>query len=243
MKADKERTGHTEKRRVLARDSSMASEALPDRPYVILSAAMSLDGKIATKSGDSELSCFEDKVRVHRLRAEVDAIMVGINTVLKDDPKLTVKYAEGPNPIRIVVDSRARTPLSARVLDGSARTVIAVSKRASPDKTKALRERGAEVIIAGEDKVDLKELLRALKRKGVRILMLEGGGTLNWGMLKEGLIDEVRVAIAPVLVGGRDAVTLVEGEGFSRVAEGEKLRLERIEQCGEDLVLTYKVLR
>jgi len=213
------------------------------KPYVIFNAAMSLDGKIATKEGDSEISCFEDKVRVHKLRAKVDAIMVGINTVLKDDPKLTVKYAKGKNPIRIVVDSKARIPLEAKVVqlkDG--KTLLAVSKLAPRDKLKRLREEGVEIIECGEDRVDLKILMKELWQRGIRKILLEGGGNLSFSMFKEGLIDEVRVAIAPIIVGGRDSITLVEGEGFKSFKEGVKLRLKKIRRYGEDLVLYYDVL-
>ncbi|MEM2212015.1 MAG: 2,5-diamino-6-(ribosylamino)-4(3H)-pyrimidinone 5'-phosphate reductase [Candidatus Nezhaarchaeales archaeon] len=224
---------------------SLNSEEYEDRPYVILSAAMTLDGKIATKTRDSKISCIEDLKRVHKLRASVDAIMVGIGTVLIDDPKLLVKYYEGRNPIRVVVDSKARIPLNAKVItEGGARTVVAVTDLAPISKVEELKRVGVEVVVAGSgEEVDLKLLMRKLRAMGVRTLMLEGGATLNWSMVKEGLIDEVRVAIAPVIVGGRDALSLVEGEGFNYVDEGLKLKLERVETCGEDLVLYYKVQR
>lgn len=216
-----------------------------NRPYVILSAAMTLDGKIATKTRDSKISCPADLRRVHKLRANVDAIMVGIGTVLTDNPRLTAHFAEGKNPIRVVVDSMARTPTNARVLadDKGTPTIIAVTEKAPKERVEALKAAGAKVIVAGsKNHVDLKLLMKRLQERGVRTLMLEGGGTLNWSMLKEGLVDEIRVAIAPVIVGGKNAITLVEGEGASTVSEGVKLELKRIEQCGEDLVLTYRVL-
>ncbi|MDI9615012.1 2,5-diamino-6-(ribosylamino)-4(3H)-pyrimidinone 5'-phosphate reductase [Methanothermobacter sp.] len=215
------------------------------RPYVILNAAMTLDGKIATKTGSSEISGEEDLRRVHELRRECDAIMVGINTVLADDPRLTVHRVdaeEGDNPLRVVVDSRARTPLDFRVLNHEAPTVIGVSESAPASRVNELRKR-AEVVVAGKDRVDLRLLLERLHEMGVRRLMLEGGSTLNFSMLTEGLVDEVRVCIAPMIAGGREARTLVDGEGIDDMSEAIKLELERFYTLGEDLIVEYTVKR
>lgn len=213
------------------------------RPWVVLNAGMTLDGKIASRSRDSRISCPQDIRRVHMLRSEVDAIMVGINTALIDDPKLTAhKIRGGRNPMRVVVDSRARIPLSSNVFKGDARTIIGVSRRAPKEKLREIREK-AEVIVCGEHEVDLRCLMRELYSRGVRRLLLEGGGTLNWSMLKAGLVDEVRVAIAPRIVGGSKAVTLVEGEGYDLVSQGVRLRLKKSYPLGEDYVLEYEVLR
>ncbi len=215
------------------------------RPYVILNAAMTLDGKIATKAGDSRISSEEDLNRVHGLRASVDAVMIGINTLLLDDPKLTARRAGGKNPIPIIIDSRARTPLNAKVLGikRERKPIIAVAEAAPEARVEALMERGAEVISAGrEHGVDLTILMEKLWERGIRNLLLEGGGTLIWGMVKERLIDEVRVAIAPMMVGGVDAVTLVEGKGYASMDNALRLMLLGMERCGEDIVLSYKVL-
>lgn len=219
--------------------------AVGKKPYVILNAAMTLDGKIATASGDSKISSREDLARVHELRAEVDAIMVGINTVLKDDPKLTTKKPGGKNPIRIIVDSMARTPLNAQALtvDKATKTIIVVTKRAPKERVDFLKAAGGEIIYAGNGPgVDLVFLMDTLASRGVSSVMVEGGGSLNWSILHNGLADEVRVAIAPVIVGGRDAVTLVEGEGVSLIERGVHLSLEKTERYGRDIVLTYKVI-
>jgi len=212
------------------------------KPYVILNAAMSLDGKIATVGGDSEFSDEEDWRRVHRLRAEVDAIMVGVNTVLADDPKLTSKV--GRSPLRVVVDSMAKTPPTARVLTyrRDVPTVIAVTGRAPAERVEKLREAGARILVCGEGRrVDLEVLMEKLFEMGVRRLLLEGGGSLNWGMFEKGLVDEVRVAVAPVIVGGSRAVTLVEGEGFGRVSQAVKLKILNAERVGGCLLITCKV--
>jgi 2,5-diamino-6-(ribosylamino)-4(3H)-pyrimidinone 5'-phosphate reductase len=211
------------------------------KPYVILNAAMSLDGKIATVSGDSKISCEEDLDRIHMLRASVDAVMVGLGTVLADNPSLTVRRAPGENPIRVVVDSLGKTPLHAKVLDASARTIIAVTAKAPKKNVMGLLRKGVQVIAFGKNEVDLKKLLENLQGLGVQRLLLEGGSTLNWGMLSRGLVDEVKVAVAPYLLGGVDARTLVGGRGFPKISESISLDLISFDWVGEDLLLTYLV--
>lgn len=206
------------------------------KPYVILNAAMSLDGKIATKSGESKFSSKEDLCAVHRIRAKVDAIMVGINTVLRDNPQLTIRYAKGKNPIRIVIDSRARTPLNSNVLKRNGKALIVVSEQAPKKKIERLREKGAKVLICGRKNVNLKKLMELLN---VKKILLDGGATLNWSMIKGGLVDEIRVAISPIVVGGREAIGLVEGSGFSKISSSPKFRLKSIKKLGNNLVLNY----
>ncbi len=211
------------------------------RPYVILNAAMTLDGKIATAAGDSRISCETDLDRVHELRASVDAVVVGVGTVLADNPSLTVRRARGESPTRIVIDSYAKTPPNARVLDNSAPTIIASTRSAPKRRLQELRAAGAKIIVAGEKEVNLRRLLEKLRSLGVRKLLLEGGSTLNWSMLKEGLVDEVRVTVAPRIVGGATAKTLVGGAGFGEVRKGVGLELVRVVKVGRDLLLTYRV--
>lgn len=214
------------------------------RPYVILNAAMTLDGKIATRTGSSEISGPEDLKRVHQIRKENEAIMVGINTVLVDDPRLTVhkiSSTNSNNPLRVVVDSQARTPVDARILNNDAPTIIAVSKKAPSENVEKLKEK-AEVIFCGEDKVDLVDLMEKLKIKGINSLMLEGGATLNFSMLKNGLVDEVRVCIAPMIVGGSKARTLVDGKGFDYMKDAVKLELKKSYSLDKDFILEYFVL-
>jgi 2,5-diamino-6-(ribosylamino)-4(3H)-pyrimidinone 5'-phosphate reductase len=205
---------------------------------------MTLDGKIATKMGSSEISGEEDLLRVHRLRLECDAIMVGINTVLADDPRLTVhKISVNPadNPLRVVVDSQARTPLSSRILSKYAPTIIAVSKKAPEDRVKQLGQH-AKILVCGDEKVDLECLMENLGRQGIGTLMLEGGSTLNYSMITRGLVKEVRVCVAPMIVGGSQAKTLVDGEGMAYVSQAVKLKLKKFYTLGEDLILEYEVL-
>ncbi len=205
---------------------------------------MTLDGKIATRTGSSEISGPEDLKRVHQIRKENEAIMVGINTILVDDPRLTVHKISSTisdNPVRVVVDSKARTPLDARIMSEDAPTIIAVSKKALPENVENLKKK-AEVIVCGEDKVDLVDLMEKLKIKGINSLMLEGGATLNFSMLENGLVDEVRVCIAPMIAGGSEAKTLVDGEGFDYMKDSVKLELKKSYNLDKDLILEYFVL-
>ncbi len=205
------------------------------QPYVILNAAMTLDGKIATKTGSSEISGLEDLKRVHELRKEVDGIMVGINTVLIDDPRLTVHKItseKSDNPIRVVVDNKARTPIESRILNDDALTIIAVSNKVETDnivfeRSKALGEK-ADVFYSKDSSVNLKELMNYLYSKKIKTLMLEGGSTLNFSMLRENLIDEIRVCVAPMVVGGKYAKTLFDGDGFDFMKEAINLELKKI---------------
>lgn len=216
-------------------------------PYVILNSAMTLDGKIATRTGSSEISGHDDLVRVHRLRKKLDAIMVGINTVLEDDPRLTVHKVpaeKSDNPLRVVTDSRARTPLNARILNDEAPTLIAVSQNAPKEKIHALNSTGdnVEVVLTGRKQVDLTLLMNELAQRGIRSLMLEGGSTLNYSMLQEGLVDEIRVCVAPMIAGGIDAKTLVGGDGVDYMSNAFKLELKKSYNLGNDLVLEYIVI-
>ena len=216
-------------------------------PYVILNSAMTLDGKIATRTGSSEISGPEDILRVHELRKKLDSIMVGINTVLKDDPRLTVHKVpaeKSDNPLRVVTDSRARTPLNARILNDEAPTLIAVSQNAPKEKIHELNSiaNNVEVVLTGKKQVDLTLLMNELAQRGIRSLMLEGGSTLNYSMLQEGLVDEIRVCVAPMIAGGTESKTLVGGDGVDYMSDAFKLELKKSYNLGKDLVLEYKVI-
>lgn len=217
------------------------------RPYVILNAAMTLDGKIATSSGDSKISSGKDLERVHRLRSKVDAVLVGINTVLADDPMLTARGVNGRkrSPVRVVVDSRARINLNSRMMRSCDRvpTVIASSAQASRAKLEKMMAYGAVPVVLGKKRVDVARLLSFLKKYcGISKLLVEGGGEINWSMLSKGLVDEVIVTVAPRMVGGRRAITLVEGGGFAKIGGGVKLKLNRVRKNGNELVLFYRVI-
>jgi len=211
------------------------------RPRVILSAAMSLDGKIATKTGDSELSSKQDKVRIHKLRSKVDAILVGSNTVKRDDPLLTVRYVKGKNPLRIVLDSKATINQKSQIIRTCKKipTIVAVSKKASRQNISKLKKHPLEIMVIGENRVNIKSLLKSLSKKKIKTLLVEGGGTVNWEFIKLGLVDELIITITPYLIGGQNAITLVEGEGFSHIHKSTKLKLKKICQLGNEIVLHY----
>ena len=225
------------------------------KPYIILNAAMTLDGKIATKTGNTEISGQEDLIRVHNIRKNVDAIMVGIGTILSDNPRLTsyrVSSNKEDNPIRIVADNKARTPLNYKVLNDEAKTIIAVSnlcneknKNCDMDAVNRAKEisKKVEVFYSSKDYIDLKELMNYLYNKGIKSLLLEGGSELNFSMIKENLIDEIKVCIAPMIVGGKDAKNIFGGEGFDLMKDSVKLRLEKYYSLGKDFIMEYKVLK
>ena len=211
------------------------------RPYVILSAAMTLDGKIASKTGDSELSSKQDKVRIHKLRSKVDAILVGSNTVKRDNPLLTVRYAKGKNPIRIILDSKGNINLKSKIVRTSKKipTILAVSKKATKKNIVKLKKHSIEVIMAGETHINIKSLLKKLSKKKIKTILVEGGGNVNWTFIKEGFVDEIIITVSPYLLGGINAISLVEGEGFSKIQQSSKLKLKKINRSGNEVVLHY----
>lgn len=208
-------------------------------PFVTAKFACSLDGKISTVKGQSQwISCEESRKFTHKLRDLNDAIMVGIGTVLADNPSLTTRLVEGKNPTRIIVDSLARTPLDSKVVqDKQAKTIIAVTKNAPSEKITALENSGVEIIFAGENKVDLKILLEKLAEREITSILAEGGGTLHFSMLKEKLVDKIFAFMAPKILGGKSALTSVEGEGFENLSDAVELKNLTAEKIGEDILL------
>jgi len=217
------------------------------RPYLVLKSAMSLDGKIATVGGHSKwISCHESRQYVHTLRNELKGIMVGVNTVIIDDPQLTTRLnnAKGRNPVRIVVDSKGRIPLTARILqDGENNPVIIATTRQCPDvKCQQLMNAGHKVLILPDKDglVDLNILMETLGKMEIDGILLEGGGTLNESALRAGIVDEVQFFIAPMLIGGQKAITPVEGCGFESIDESIHLHDLKIKQIGCDILVTGK---
>ena len=208
-------------------------------PFVTAKFACSLDGKIATASGQSQwISCEESRKFVHKLRDINDGIMVGIGTVLADNPSLTTRLDGGKNPVRIIVDSKARTPLDSKFLnDGAAKNIIAVTANAPLEKISALKNLGAEIIIAGESQVDLKILMQELASREITSVLLEGGGTLNFSMFRAGLIDKVFAFIAPKVIGGKNALTPVEGAGVENLFDAAQLEDLTAEKIGTDILI------
>lgn len=213
------------------------------RPYVTISAAMSLDGKIATRTGNSKLSSKEDLIRVHQLRANVDAILVGKHTVLIDDPMLTVKHVKGKNPIRIILDSKASIKSDSKIIKTckTIPTIIVVSEKATQKNIIRLEREGLEVIKCGQNKINLKKLLHILRKKNINNLLVEGGGLTNWSFIKDGLVDEIIVTITPYVIGGSNAISLFQGKGFDKISHAPMLTLKKINKMKNELVLYYEI--
>ena len=224
------------------------------RPYVHVNVAMSADGKLSTRERRQvKISGSSDFTRVDMIKAGSDAIMVGIGTVLADDPSLTVKSpalvaerlenGKDENPVRIVVDSRARTPIDAAILHkGKGERIIACSLQADTEKKEALSQY-ATVIVAGEREVDLPLLLSLLHERGIRTLMVEGGGTLIWGFFHEDLVDKLTCYIGNMVIGGDRAPTLADGEGFIHESDFIRLSLYGFERIDSGILLTWTVER
>ncbi|MFA6665366.1 MAG: bifunctional diaminohydroxyphosphoribosylaminopyrimidine deaminase/5-amino-6-(5-phosphoribosylamino)uracil reductase RibD [Armatimonadota bacterium] len=214
------------------------------RPFVLWKAAMTLDGKTACHTGDSRWVTGESARRhVHRIRSLSDAVMVGIGTVLADNPQLTVRACRGQNPLRVVVDARAETPPSSRVLGDEAETIIAVTNSAPIGRVEALRGAGAGIIEVESQagRVNLTLLLETLAGLGINNMLLESGGRLSASMLKSGLVDRGLIFIAPKIAGGRDAPTPVEGDGASLMAEALNTGTPKVRRFGDDIALEFDI--
>jgi len=214
-------------------------------PFVILKSAMSLDGKIATYTGKSKWITSETSRRkVHEIRDTVDAILVGIGTVINDNPSLTTRLMDrkGKDAVRIIVDSDARIPLPSKVLnlDSTAPTLIAVTPKALEDKISQLKSAGAEVIVIPErndGRVNLKALMEGLGKREITSVMIEGGSEINASALKEGIVDKVMIFIAPKFIGGRTAPGLLGGQGIEHLSSAIGLRDIQVSKLGEDILV------
>ncbi|MCW8172719.1 2,5-diamino-6-(ribosylamino)-4(3H)-pyrimidinone 5'-phosphate reductase [Natrialba swarupiae] len=215
---------------------------------VVVNAATSADGKLSSRRREQiAISGEKDFARVDRLRADSDAVVVGVGTVLADDPSLTVKdeqlcerrreQGDPEQPARIVVDSTGRTPTDAAIVDDAASTYVCLSEAAPVDRRMDLADR-AELVTAGEDRVDLLRAFAALEAAGLERIMVEGGGELIFSLFEAGLVDELRVFVGPTVIGGRDAPTLADGDGF--VAEFPTLTLESLERVDDGALLIWR---
>ncbi len=212
------------------------------KPYVILSAAISIDGKIATKTGDSKLSSSSDLNRLHNLRTKVDAIIIGKNTLMRDDPLLTVRYSRGKNPIRIILDSKGDISIKSKILQTSAKvpTIIAVSKKITKSNLKKLNNFPVQVIVSGEKSVNIKSLLKKLSEKKIKTILVEGGGAVNWEFIKQNIFDELIITISPFVIGGSESVSFVQGNGFDKISKSPNLHLKLVKRLKNHLVLNYR---
>lgn len=205
---------------------------------------MTIDGKIASYTGDPEISDEEDWKAVHKLRTEVDAIMVGKCSIILDNPKLHIKFYENKGYYRIVLDSTLSIPIDSKVVRYKPDiypTIIGTTENVSLERIREFESNKIEIIKSGTGRrVDIIKLLPILYKKGIRRILLEGGGNLNWSFIKENLVDEIRILIAPWIVGGKDAISLVEGQGFATMIESPRFNLIDVTSRNNYVVLKYK---
>lgn len=225
------------------------------RPYVIINIAGSIDGKISNvERKQIRISDDDDLRRVDKLRAFSDGIMVGIGTVLSDDPSLTVKSESlrylrkimglHENPVRIVVDSRCRIPPDSKLLnEGEGKRILAVSESADEERIRVLKERypSLKIIQTGKNRVDLRDLMERLRKSGIERLLVEGGGEINYSLLCNGLVDEIRCYVGNMVIGGGSSPTVVDGEGFR--SQFPLFRLHDVRRTEKGVVLVWKKAR
>lgn len=216
------------------------------KPFIVLKAAMTLDGKIATATGQSKWITNEtSRAYGYKLRDIYDGIMVGINTVIEDNPMLTARVDGGKNPIRIVVDSSLRIDINANVVqDKSAKTIIATTDKADKDKILKLQAQDVDVIVVDKDendKVDIEKLLDILGQQNICSILVEGGATLSGSFVAKKLVDKVYFFIAPKIIGGKEAKTPVAGTGILNLQEALALKDIQIEKLEEDILIIGRV--
>jgi len=209
-------------------------------PFVQLKLAMSIDGKIATKRGDSKwISSEQSRTEVHRMRGRFASVLVGSNTVTVDDPMLTVRHVSGKNPVRVVLDQHGLIPITSRVFCTEGRTIVIAGAILAQNEA-MIRDLGKEVWHVPDDhgRIDLGSLLRRLGKEGLDSVLIEGGGETAAGFLEAGLVDKIAFFVAPMIIGGRAAIPVVGGDGAERVVDGIKLRNMTISRIGDDFLLT-----
>ena len=213
------------------------------KPKVTLSAAITLDGKIGQKNKQIVLSSKADTIRVHKLRSKSDAILVGKNTVQQDDPLLTVRYAKGKNPTRIILDSHGTIKNDSKIIKTCKRvpTMIVVSELVSKSNLNRLQKLPIDVIVCGKTQVNITKLLSIISKKGIKTVLLEGGGTLNRSFLKKNLIDEIVIALTPYVLGSENTVSLFEGISFPSLKMKLPLKLKNVQKSGNEIILNYKI--
>jgi len=214
------------------------------RPFVILKVAASLDGKISTRTGDSRWITGESaRQHVHHIRNEVDAVMVGIGTILRDDPLLTTRLgtADQRDPTRVIVDNLARLPLRAKVINraSTAPTILAASEMAPRPRLEALEREGVQILVVpgSPRRVSLMNLMEALGKLGFLSVMIEGGAEINASALQEGVVDKVLLFLAPLLIGGKSTATAVGGEGIDALRQAKRLTQLHIERFDDDILI------
>ena len=213
-------------------------------PYIAMKYAMTMDGKIATYTGDSKWVTGEEaRKHVHQLRKRYSSIMVGIGTVLIDDPMLNCRIETGVDPIRVICDSHLRIPMESQIVK-TAKHIPTIVAHAVHDeeKEKQLKEAGVDLIFSSVDgQVDFCDLVKKMAKRGIDSILIEGGGTFHGTVLKSGLVDRIYCYMAPKLIGGKEAKSPVEGDGFSLMKEAVEIDDTEIIKVGRDICITGKV--
>jgi 2,5-diamino-6-(ribosylamino)-4(3H)-pyrimidinone 5'-phosphate reductase len=212
------------------------------KSMIVLSAAMTLDGKIGQRNKKVVLSSKSDKIRVHKLRSKFDAILIGKNTVEQDNPLLTVRHIKGKNPIRIILDSRGTIKNSSKIIKTSKHvpTIVVTSQLVSQNNLNRLKNLPLDVIVCGKNQVDLKKLVLILCKKGIKRILLEGGGTLNLSFLKNNLIDEMIITLTPYVLGSKNSVNLFEGI-LNSTKNLSSFKLKNVQKNTNEIILNYKI--
>ena len=212
------------------------------KPFVVMKVAMSLDGKISTTTGQSKwISCDESRRYVHKLRSEVMSILVGINTVIKDNPMLDCRLENGKNPIRIIVDTTLKIPIDSKIVSSSKsiRTIVVTTKHSNRNVMKLLEDKGVEILTVNlkNNLVDLKEMINKLGELNIDSILIEGGSSLNYSAINENIVDKVQVYVAPIILGGESSKTPIGGQGVADIKEAFKLDKLEYKQVGSDILI------
>ena len=212
------------------------------KSMIVLSAAMTLDGKIGQRNKKVVLSSKSDKIRVHKLRSKFDAILVGKNTVEQDDPLLTVRHVKGKNPIRIILDSHGTIKNTSKIIKTAKNvpTIIVTSQLVSKRNFSRLKKLPLDVIVCGKNQVDIRKLVPILCKKGIKKILVEGGGTLNLSFLKNNLINEIIVTITPFVLGSENSVNLFEGI-LKPTKTLSSFKLKNVQKNINEVILNYKI--
>lgn len=212
------------------------------KPFVVMKVAMSLDGKISTTTGQSKwISCDESRRYVHKLRSEVMSILVGINTVIKDNPMLDCRLENGKNPIRIIVDTTLKIPIDSKIVSSSKsiRTIVVTTEHANRNVMKLLEDKGVEILTVNlkNNLVDLKETINKLGELNIDSILIEGGSSLNFSAMNENIVDKIQVYVAPIILGGESSKTPIGGQGVADIKEAFKLDKLEYKQVGSDILI------
>lgn len=208
--------------------------------FVVIKMAMSADGKTATINGDSKwITSEKSREFVHKMRSEFDAVMIGANTVIADNPKLTSRIRGGKNPYRIIIDGQLKISEKSDVFSNEAPTLVFTSEQSAIEKRNFFKN----LIVCGSKKVELKKVIEILGAMGLKKILIEGGSGLNSQAIEEGIVNELYFFIAPKIIGGQNAKSVIGGNGISKMSEAKMLKIKKIKRIGSDILTIYQVIK